>query len=427
MKLRQLLHEVENGTFLRPSERRHRPIKHGPPMHMTLRELVSAYIAAARKRRGKNTASNYKCRLLPLLEFAERPENRKRWPYVGDIDGECDFALDLKRFLYQRMVTRNGRSLSEPKRMSARQIHNVLGTVAAMLADAKRPEVNLLPLHFVNPFTRDLIGEKPMRDPLEKPKLSMDVRIAMVKLMDWWQLATLSWSFVLPQRPDEITGILIGDVNIQSREIIFGNRWGGDDYNKARAAFRICYPQQFDVLAKWLMGNRTAGPLLLRRTICEGRRQSRYRVKTPEEISSLFDKKIAKAPTDQVQNEQDRKRLFRSLLLELGGATGDDLGKEFQDLLHATGVQVSARFYETRSATITDLRHAQVSEILRRYICGRVLGRDSHVHYEGQDLHGDMDRYFASIAPLLDAIATRAAELKLQAQLPDRGKRNCDG
>jgi hypothetical protein len=412
-QFRQLLVEIENRMFLAPSVARRRPLKLGPPAALTVRQLVDSYLQLVRKLRGKQTVGDYFSRLMPVIEFSERADSLRRWRNAADIDGSMDYALGLRSFLFQRTVTPNGHPIAQPKRMSARQIHNVMSTASAMFNYAKRPDVNLLPSTFANPITRQIIGDKPVRDPLEAPKLSLDLRIQMVGLMDPWQLANLAWSFVLPQRPDEFTALLIQDIDTTKRELRFGDRWGGDDHNKAKTAFRVCYPSEFVQLVKWLIGTRTAGPLMRRRTIVEGRRQPRSRAETIEEISILFDQAIAKATPDAVQNEQDRKRIFRGVLLDLGGVTGEDLAGEFKTLLVATGRPVQARFYDSRAAVITGLREARVSEILRRYICGRSQGRDSHVYYEAQDLHGDMNRYFQHVRPLVEAIATRANALRM--------------
>ncbi|MDB5290614.1 MAG: hypothetical protein JWL69_1855 [Phycisphaerales bacterium] len=410
-RLRRLLVEMETGSFLRPSEARNRPLKHGPPPRLRFRELVDRHLALVRKLHGKNTARDYQCRLTPAIEFAEGVESRRLWPTAAHLDGSLEFAIGLKAFLHNRTVSRNGHAAAPPTRMSARHIHNILSAVGTMLNQAKRPDVNQLASTFANPFTRAIVGERPHRDPLQPAKLPVAARLDLVRGMDAWQLATLSWSMVLPGRPEEFAGLLIGDVSRQSRELVFASRWGGDDHTKTKKPFRICYPPQFDPIVNWLIGGRTAGPLLRRRTTCAGRRRSQIHVDTLEQINAHFDAAIARAATGEVQNSQDRKRVFRRLLLDLGGVDEDDLANEFRAVLRTVHPDLGARFYDLRSAVITGLREAGVSEILRYYVCGRSLGRNTAVHYEAQDLHGDMGRYFGHVGPLIDAIATRAREV----------------
>jgi hypothetical protein len=241
----------------------------------------------------------------------------------------------------------------------------------------------------------------------------VDLRIKLVKQMDGWQLCTLSWALVLPNRPDEIAGILISDVLRDRHEVVFASRWGGDDHNKARQSFRIPYPPQFDRLLDRLIDGRAAGPLFRRRSIVECRRRPRLVVGNAVEVERKFDASLARLPRHEIQSAQDRKRLFRRLLLDLGGVNQDDLAGEFHLVLSAAEPGIKARFYDSRGSVITDLRRSGVQEILRRYLSGRSLRRDIMAEYESQDLHEDMGRYFIFIEPLLTAIADRADTLEI--------------
>jgi hypothetical protein len=112
---------------------------------MDFRQLVDRYLSFVRPLRGKKTAVDYRSRLVPVIEYCERKEVRSRWSWTTDIDGNAEFAHGLKSFLFSRSITRNGCPTAEPHRMSARQVHNVMSTVATVLSQAKRPEMNLLP------------------------------------------------------------------------------------------------------------------------------------------------------------------------------------------------------------------------------------------------------------------------------------------
>ncbi|MCE9547305.1 MAG: hypothetical protein K8T25_17675 [Planctomycetia bacterium] len=394
-------------------------IKHGPPPRLTFRQVIDHVLMISRKESGKQTARDYLSRLVPAIEYAEQPEVRRRWPWVAMIDGSSEFALGLREFLLSRTVTRNGHAASEPRRVSARQVHNILSTTATALNLAKRPEHNLLSSAFVNPLTRKIIGERAHRDPLAPPKLPMDVRTAMVGVMDAWQLSTLCWPLVEPNRPDELAGVLISDVHRGAREIVFAPRWGGDDGNKAHQAFRTVYPEQFDPIVEFLTGGRTAGPLLRRRTVAEQQRQPEITVNSEAELQREFDRMLNHARPDEVQCLQDRKRVFRRLLRRLGGADEDDLAKEFHRALTLARPDLSVRFYDLRGSVTTDLKRAGVEEILRRYTTGHSVNRNIMAEYESQDLHADMERYFQYIAPLLTAIQQRAKELGISSGRTD--------
>lgn len=411
IQLMQILVGIENGTFHRPSEERRRPLKHGAVPRLDFRGLVDRHVAIIRRLRGKSTAQDYLSRLVPAIEFAERKENRTRWPHAADLDGSMDFALGLRTYVLNRTVARNGHPASVHRRTSARQVHNILSAVATMFNAAKRPDTHLLPMTFANPFTPSIIRDRPRRDPLAPPVVPSDLRLALVSAMDAWQLLTLSWSLVLPSRPDELAGLLISDVLPERRELVFAARWGGDDFNKARQSFRLAYPPEFDPLVRSLIVGRQDGPLLRRRTVISKVRQVRVGAGSTTELDAGFNAMLAQSAVGEVEAAADRKRLFRTMLRRIGGISGDCVAKEFKSLLTRVRPGATGRFYDLRGSVITDLRQAGVDWLLRLYVTGRSLKRETMADYESQDLHGGMARYFAHIQPLLSAIAARAREL----------------
>lgn len=410
-ELRRLLVELENGSFVRPSERRKRPLKTGPTPKLSFRELVDALIAEKRALKGQDTARTYLNRLTRVIEFLEHPERRPRWPYVSDLDSDRAFAIELRAWLFEQRVARNGHPCAEQRRISARQVYEILSCTAMALNWASHPTVNLLPSHFVSPLTREIIGQRPSKDPLRAIPLPMELRRELVGVMDPWQLGVFTLPLLLPNRPEEFAGVLIDDVDFAARELIFATRFGGDDFTKAHTTFRVPLPEPILPILRALIGQRAAGPLLLRRTLIEGRRRPRFRPCSAEHLRARFHEMIAARPPTQVQNENDRKRVFRRLLLDMGGVDGDDLSEEFKGLLKQVRPDASARFYDTRGSISTEMRLAGVDYNLRRYITGRSLAGDTMNDYEPMNLHEEMQPYFQRIEPLIEAIVQRATAL----------------
>lgn len=407
--LRHVLNELDNGTFVRTSVSRRQPLKKGPPARLEVRELINRFLEEKRKLRGKQTVGDYHARLMPALEFLETPANRKRWPYAADLDRA--FALELRGWLYQRRVTRNGHVTAESRRMSANQVRNVLGCMSTLINWARSPEINLLPLYVVNPFNHDLIGPRPQRDPLAPPKVPMKLRIEMVQVMNAWQLAAMTLPFVIPDRPEDFTGLMISEVTFNPRELIFGTRMGGDDFNKCGFSFRLAWPAEIEPILRWWMQSRSAGPLLLRRTVIERRRQAVAHAQSLADINTLYETKLARAKPGTVQAPHDRKMLFRQVLRDLGGVSGDELAREFKSVLEIVRPGESARFYDLRGSTLTDLKDAGVDSVFRRYVTAHSLKREILGTYESQTLERHMAPYFEYIRPLLTAIRQRAADL----------------
>ncbi len=130
-----------------------------------------------------------------------------------------------------------------------------------------------------------------------------------------------------------------------------------------------------------------------------------------EDINRLFEGRVACARPGEVQALADRKRLFRRMLLDLGGVSTDGLAREFKALLEQVRPGEVVRFYETRSATTNDMKDSGVDAVFRRYLTAHSMGREILGSYESQDLHLHMRQYFEYVRPLLTAIADRAAKL----------------
>jgi hypothetical protein len=407
--LRKLQGDLESGAFIPPAEARKRPLKNGIAPRLSLRELFDEFLRDVRRVRGLKTFQDYRARLTPALEFGEMPAHRKRWPLAADIDR--GFAVEFKAWLHGRVTARNGHPVAEQRPMSRSQIHNILGCVATALHWGRRPDVNRLPSYFANPFTRDLVGKRPTKDPLRPQMLPIDLRVEMVARMDLWQLCALALPFTLPNRPEDFAGLLVSEVNFAPREMVFGTRLGGSDYNKCGFSFRLAWPAELEPILRRLIGTRGDGPLILRRTAVEGRRIGKVSVANSEDINRLFEQRVACARPGEVQALADRKRIFRRVLLDLGGVSTDGLAREFKTLLVQVRPGEVVRFYETRSATTNDLKDAGVDAVFRHYLTAHSMGREILGSYESQDLHLHMGKYFDYIRPLLTAIADRAAKL----------------
>jgi len=325
------------------------------------------------------------------------------------------FSIAFRVYLHGLLLSRNGHPAAEQHHISGRQIHNVLSCAATMLHWGKRPDVNLLPGGFVNPITHDIIGARPQKDLLAPPKLPLELRIDMVRTMDAWELGILSLPCVLPQRPEEFAGLLISDIDRSRRELAFGTRLSGADFNKARMTFRVPYPPQLDAIIAWWCRSRGDGPLLLARSIVEGRRRPRHTMIDGVTVASAFDTAMANQSPGRIQAEQDRKAVFRRLLLDMGGVSTDEMARVFKCRLMDIRPGLTVRFYDARGSVTSDMRAAGVDYVLRRYLTGHSLQREIMATYESADLHTEMQRYFDHITPLLNAIASRAIEVGIAA------------
>jgi integrase len=407
-RLRELLVEIDQNAYVRPSRARKRFINKYQPSRLTLRQLVSEYLAETRRLRGKKTTDTYKTRLLPILDFAELPANCQRWPRAEDIDRE--FAIALRAFLFQYAVTPNGRAGAKPKAMSARTVINDLECLRTMLAWARRADVRRLPVDWVSPLTAELIGKPAPKDPLREDPLPTEVRSQLVPHMDRWQLAHLCLSLVLPLRPEEAAGLLISDVNFDKGWLELGTRLGGGDYTKGRQSFKLPFPPQFRSILLACVAGRGEGPLLRSRRAFAMR--STAQVSSFEDLTRLFEEQLLQLPTDTVQNEQDRKQLFRKLLRKLGGISADRLAVEFQKVLIRAGMARGPTLYSLRHAATQGLKDANLPHLDMLYLTSHSTSNILN-EYTPVDPVRSMQKYFATIQPLLDVITAKARELSL--------------
>ena len=231
--------------------------------------------------------------------------------------------------------------------------------------------------------------------------------------MDRWQLCTLAWPFVLPLRPEDFAGLLISDISLDDRLLTFKTRFRGDDFNKGRMSFSVPWPEQFSPIVHACIKGREDGPLLLRRTVAEGRRKPAKTASDSDAIMGRYRAVLAKANPDEVQNEQDRKALFRKLVRQLGGLNDDHMRNEFGRILAEVEPNRRIRFYDTRGCVTTDMKNAGMDVIIRRYLTGHSLTGEILASYEHQDVHRHMAKYFQYIQPLLRVIEDQAGALKV--------------
>jgi len=413
-RLRHILTEIELGSYVRPRDASKRPMGNGTVPQLRLRNLANEFLAEKRKMNGAKTARDYRNRLAPILDFSETLEALRRWRLAADIDRE--FAVELRKFLTKRMVARNGHSNSDQKLMSPRQVHNCMSTLRMVLVWALRADVRKLSPNFVNPITKDVIGQTSRKDPLRKSKLPMSRRIELVNTMDAWQFLHLSTLVVLPLRFEDVAGALISDIDYHGQILHVGTRFGGNDFNKERLNVEMPLPTELISVLRTCAGERTEGPLFRSRTVWDGRRKTRLAAASRDDIERLLHDALAAAPDDTVQCEQDRKAVFRELLRGMGGVSERQIGKALTSLLKDAGLAERTRPYDVRGSVTTDMNEAGIRHLELRYLTLHSVD-DILNEYTGLDPVNEMAKYFRHCQPLLTAIQRRAIEFGIYGEV----------
>jgi len=407
-ELRRLVTELENGTFV-PRTRGGRQLRRPIPRH-DLRSLIDAFLDDRRRTVSASTAGTYHSRLMHVLDFAEQALVRKKWRLAADVDRT--FAVRLREFLFDRDVTRNGRVGGTVRKMSPKMVRLCLETLRGVLSWALRADVRHLPVEFINPITREILGPKPTKDPLRSNPVPLQARILMVRKMDGWQLLHLSPLLVVPTRFDDVAGAVISDFDLDRGVWHLGSRIDGNDHNKGRVTLQMPLPDVLSALLRCTTAGRTDGPMFRSRRACAGGSRARLGFQSPAEFEDLCQAAIGRAKASEVSTEQGRKSVIRSLLRQCGAVTTDVIERELKQLFASTGVPGTRQPYDVRAAVTTDMNQAGLRHLELRYLTMYSVN-DILNEYVSLDPVREMAKYFAFIAPLLEAIRHRAAELQL--------------
>jgi integrase len=408
-RLRQLLTEIEDGSYVRPKEAHQRLISRGKVPRLNVRQLIDEFLAEKQNTCGEQTAGDYRSRLGHVLDFAEQQANRQRWPLAMNIDR--NFVVELRAALMQKKTTRNGKSGGEARPVSGRLVINALQTLNMALSWAARADVRKLPADWVNPVTKNLIGKPPAKDPYRLDPLPLASRIRLVQHMDPWQLCQLALSVVLPLRPDEAAGLLIADVDFDHDWLLFGANLSDVNFTKERLAFRLPFPPQLRPVLVRCIGDRKEGALLRDRKAFVRAPDAQSAVASLTDLADRFNDKLLRQRPGKIKQDHDRKRLFRRFLRELGGVSEDMMGKAFKQVASAAGLASNLTLYALRKATTTTMKQDAKLDLLElRYLTSHSTSDIMH-HYTPLDIKGAMGRYFAVIQPLLDVIAAHAVRL----------------
>ena len=407
--LHRLLVEIDNGSFVRPSVARRMPIRQSSIPRLSIEQLCNHFCTDVRGVRGKRTSGTYLSRLKWLILFAERPDIKRKWPLALQVDRA--FVREFRKFLYNQVTTPNGHPGAEEVPAGPRFVFNVLDCCRTMFKWAHRAEVRKLPPGIAQPFTADLVGHRPKKDPLRDNPVPINDRISLVRVMDEWELCQFAIPLVLSLRPEDFGGLLVSEVDFDNHVLRFGTRFGGCDFNKNRLSYRVPFPKEISPILRRCVDGRSEGPLLRKRSIVEGTRRAKC-VTSTEEIVALFREYQRKAGPDELQTDQDLKILFRRLLGHLGGITGSTYGKAFGKIAERSVIDKKLKPYDLRAAVMTEMRHLRIEEDIILYVtCHEPSRRNIINQYTGLALHAEMAKYFQAIVPLLDAIAERAKEV----------------
>ena len=281
-------------------------------------------------------------------------------------------------------------------------VRNSLETLRTCLNWAKRPENRLLPGDFLMPVTQEILGKEAPKDPFRPNPLSEDDKIKIVNTASDAELIVIALSLLLANRANELAGLCIEDVDIDRRHLLFGINNPDVNFTKGHTAFRIPYIQELDGLINRLIDGRTQGPLI---------RQSSFQNEEGNQSVDLvaaWEVEAVKNPS-RARTKNEKKALFRQIMRNNGGASGDYIGKIFAKVAKRAGLGNIQPGFCRDSATHL-MERCGMSFLSARYLTSHTTN-DILNNYTGLDIDGDMAKYYATVPRLIEAISTRFSVL----------------
>ena len=261
------------------------------------------------------------------------------------------------------------------KPLSGRQVTNVLECLRAALAWARRADVRKLPADWANPFTSDLIEGAPSERPAPRGQAPSGRSAPDSSAsMDRWQLTHLSLSLVLPLRPEEAAGLLVGDVDFEKGWLVIGTRLDGGDFTKGRTSFKLPFPDELRPILRACIDGRAGGPLLRGRRAFEGRSQG-----TPGRESGRPGSTLPAEATQGAARQRPGRAGPQAGLPPAAAGLGRRLARtrwpgSSRGLLAATGVSNGATLYTLRSSVTTAMKDANLPHLEMRYLTSHSTG-----------------------------------------------------
>ena len=413
-ELRKLMAEVENDTFLRPSDplaklRRQKPCV----TPLSIVELATEFIAERRRTKGKGTATRYANWLAHVGAFAEQPRVKRQYPHAYGVNRE--FFVELKIFLGRRPVSPNGKAGAKRRLMAESTIRKTIEALRGMLLWACSASVRRLPADFLLPETSDILGKPKRKNPVRKVVFNLERRRRLVLISDAYQLSTLSLQYIVPLRPEQLAGLLIQEIDWAERVLSFGTRFDGRDFTKGRTDFCIPYPVELEPVLRAAVGRRCDGPVFLTRDVFIRRKRPAIETADLGDMKRAVEAALEDAPSDQLLTDNDAKAICRETFARAGGVTTDGLSREFGKLIGPAGIDGDVCYYDLRGSVVSEMARVGVPTPYLRYVMGheQTFGGtiDAYASLNMESIRESMQRHWDFCAELLAAIAKRAAYL----------------
>ena len=237
------------------------------------------------------------------------------------------------------------------------------------------------------------------------------------RLSDAFQLVTFAPQYILPLRPEQLTGLLIRDVDWENHVLIFGTRFDEHDRTKGQTSFRVPFPAKWEPVIRAAVRERSAGPLYVERNIFEGDQQPKLTCRNRTDLDDALHAALEAGAARGPLPAGDAKDICRNVIHQAGGITPDALQRDFMKLANVAGLDGNFRYYDLRGSIVTEMERVAVPTHIQRYIMGQqVLDPGTLDPYRSLTIEGlreAVQPHWDFCRELIDGVLDRGRRLEL--------------
>jgi integrase len=227
----------------------------------------------------------------------------------------------------------------------------------------------------------------------------------------------LAWQYVLPLRPEQVSGLLISDVDWENHVFSFGTRFDGRDFTKSGTSFRVPFPEEWEPLLRAAIGNRCDGPVFLRPKVFTGQECLKIQLIRPGDMETAAKETLAEAAAVGNLTDNDAKDVCRATIALAGGIMPDELSDQFARVAAKAGVLDNVRYYDLRGSVESEMEAVGMPSTHQRYVMGHetIAGGslDEYMVLNLEKIRESMNRYFDFVRELISATVERGKFLGL--------------
>ena len=384
------------------------------PSRLSAEELVTRFMDGLHRRAdageiSPRTPDRYRAALDYLVTFSRTSApgrtTRQRWVPTRE------FALDFKAYLHGLRVSPNGHPHTPRRPLAGKGIDFVLSASRALVRWATRE--GYLPVASLDAFAQT--GRRRLaKSALSTTPIQPDEVVAIIRQADLYQLVLFSFHIFHGARVTEPCWLMLEFLDRAGSWIDYRciDELGYHTKGGTNKCLPVPAPMK-QALAE-LTAGRAGGPILGKRRLVQHHRRRRERQCTFRGLVRMVEQQ---SPDNWTQ----RVHTGLTVLKEAGGITGDDVRREFAQLVHRAGVRRDLRPKALRHHFATALERADIPYYTRKYLLGHAISARGHHTGDPTAIYTHLDPDFirAGYQRLLDeplstvteAFAERLAEL----------------